>query len=240
MKKHISLSIAAPCQEKWDNFLPTSHGGYCSSCKKEVINFTEWSEDQIKDFFKKENETTCGRFRKDQLKIYSLSSTPSYQHRLFPISLLGITLLLTSNQAEATGKKAPKFVITPLKRTQHNNKITASDTLLTKIITGIIKAEDDQSLPGVNVVLKNTNISTVTDSNGEFSIEIKNPKASDTLVFSFIGFETLEKSVTETNELSITLKIDKVALEDTVVMGGICARRWAPRTIWWRMKNIFR
>jgi hypothetical protein len=241
MKKPISLSIPAPCPEKWDNFLPTSQGGYCSSCKKDVIDFTQWSENQIKDFFKNGNGATCGRFRKDQLKIYSLDSTPNYNNRFFPISLFGITLLLTSNQAEAAERKTPEIRITSLKSALKNNKTVTTDTLERKTITGIIKAEDDQSpLPGVNVVLKNTNIGAVTNVDGRFSIEIPAPKESDVLVFSFIGYETIEKNIFEVNESPITLKLDVAVLGQTIVAGGICVRRWSPRTIWWRIKNAFR
>jgi hypothetical protein len=241
MKKPISLSIPTPCPEKWDNFLPTSQGGYCSSCKKEVIDFTQWRENQIKEFFTTGNETSCGRFRKDQLKTYALNSTPNYTNKFFPISLFGITLLLTSNQAEATERKTPEIRITSLKGALKNNKAVTTDSLERKTVTGIIKAEDDQSpMPGVNVVLKNTTIGTVTNADGRFSIDIPAPKESDVLVFSFIGYETIEKNIFEINELPIILKFDATVLGGTIVVGRICVRRWTPRAIWWRIKNVFR
>jgi hypothetical protein len=234
MKNPIGLSIPIPCHEKWDNFLPANRGGYCSSCKKEVIDFTHLTDDQIKDFFENRNGATCGRFRKDQLKIYSPNSIPEYRHKLLPLSLFGITLLLTSNQAEATEKKKPRVEITSLKRISENNKTVTTEGFERKVITGIVKDENDQApIPGVNILLKGTDIGAVSDVNGRFSIEIQDPKESDVLVFSFIGYEPLEKSVAKINELSVVLK------PDIVVLGEVCVKRWTPRAIWWRIKSIF-
>lgn len=242
MKNPINLSIPKPCHEKWENLLPTSNGGYCSRCKKEVTDFTKWSDSQILAYFKERRQPTCGRLRKDQLKLYSTDNNPHHSFKFLPVSFFGITLLLSSNRAEATEKKVPGVEITSFsKAAAQNNKIVVRDTSITRVITGTIKAEEDQApLPGVNILLKNSDIGTASDVDGKFLIKIPNSKESDVLVISFIGYETQEKSVNEGNELFITLKLDTVALGETVVVGGICARRWTPRAIWWRIRNIFR
>src|SRR5438045_3930171 len=69
MKKPFSLSIPRPCHENWNSFSPTAKGGFCASCQKEVIDFTNWTDDRIKHYFKTSGGT-CGRFRQDQLKTY--------------------------------------------------------------------------------------------------------------------------------------------------------------------------
>jgi hypothetical protein len=242
MKNRISLSIPKPCHEKWENLLPTHNGGYCSSCQKEVVDFTQWSDNQVADYFKNRHQSTCGRLRKDQLKFYGPENIPGSSLKFVPLSIFGITLLLGSNRAEAAGKKAPGVEITSFSNvTARNHKTAVGDTSITRVITGIIKAEEDQMpMPGVNVALKDSEVAAVSDADGKFQIKIPNPKESDILVISFIGYEEQEKRVNEGNELFITLKLDTVALEETIVVGGICARRWSPRTIWWRVRNIFR
>ncbi|EPR69539.1 TonB family protein [Cyclobacterium qasimii M12-11B] len=56
-----------------------------------------------------------------------------------------------------------------------------------RIINGLIKAQEDQELiPGVSVLVKGTTRGTVTDIDGKFSLEVSN---GETLVASFIGYE---------------------------------------------------
>ena len=55
------------------------------------------------------------------------------------------------------------------------------------VVTGSVKDDTGQFLPGVSVVVKGTTNGTVTDTDGKFSISVgKNV----TLVFSFVGLET--------------------------------------------------
>lgn len=58
----------------------------------------------------------------------------------------------------------------------------------------VTSADDGTTLPGVTIVVKNTSKGTVTDLDGNYEITVD--KLGDTLVYSFIGMETLEKAVT--------------------------------------------
>ena len=53
-------------------------------------------------------------------------------------------------------------------------------------IKGIVSEVRGEPLAGVNVVVKGTTRGTVTDLNGEYSLETKK---GETLVFSFIGYD---------------------------------------------------
>src|SRR6185295_10334318 len=74
MKKQFTLSIPTPCNEKASSFTPTSRGSFCSSCQKEVIDFTSWSDERIARYFNN-TTNTCGRFKADQLKLYEVVIT---------------------------------------------------------------------------------------------------------------------------------------------------------------------
>lgn len=64
-----------------------------------------------------------------------------------------------------------------------------------RVITGQLKSTEDGSpMPGVNVTIKGTNIGTVTDAEGRYSLSAP---VGSTLVFSFIGMKTREVLVTE-------------------------------------------
>lgn len=84
-------------------------------------------------------------------------------------------------------------------------------------ITGTVtSAEDGQSLPGVNILIKNTKDGTITDIDGSYSI---NAGKGATLVFSFTGFETKEVVVTgQSNVIDAALETSSTLLKDVVVV----------------------
>jgi TonB-linked SusC/RagA family outer membrane protein len=85
-------------------------------------------------------------------------------------------------------------------------------------ISGTITSSDDQSaMPGVNVVVKGTTIGTVTDANGNYTIDI--PDDNAILVFSFIGYQTQEVTVGTQSVLNIALTADVTSLDEIVVIG---------------------
>jgi TonB-linked SusC/RagA family outer membrane protein len=83
-------------------------------------------------------------------------------------------------------------------------------------ITGTVVASDNQEeLPGVNVVLRGTNRVVVTDINGRFSISV--PSQESILQFSFIGFKSKEVRVGNQTSLSISLDPSTESLSEVVV-----------------------
>lgn len=73
----------------------------------------------------------------------------------------------------------------------------------------------NEPLPGVSVRVKGTNIGTVTDSNGNFTIDAP---ARSTLVFTYVGFEVVEAPADRGN-LTIKLKASSSNLNEVVVVG---------------------
>jgi hypothetical protein len=237
MKKAFGLSIPAPCHEKWSDFTPTQRGGFCTSCSKEVIDFTQWSEQQLKDYFKKRPGNTCGRFRVQQLTDYSLSETK----RPTLAALIAFVILLLSKPAEAEPPQKPateQLVVT------RQEPIKADTIVDQMIVRGIIKsAEDGSTLPGVNVLRKGTTDRVVSDADGKFEMIVGKPQVSETFIFSFIGLQTKEISISTKalHEVDVALALDVQVLGETIVVGGIVNTRWySPRGIWWKVKNWFR
>ena len=59
-------------------------------------------------------------------------------------------------------------------------------------VTGTVKDENGEFLPGVTILLKGSQLGTVTDVDGKFNFEL--PKQDSlVLVFSFIGYKQQEK-----------------------------------------------
>jgi len=83
-------------------------------------------------------------------------------------------------------------------------------------VNGIVRAEDQSPLPGVSVLVKNSTVGTVTDSEGKFSIHAP---ADAVFVISFIGMLTQEVSLNGASTLEITLRPDVTQLSEVVVVG---------------------
>lgn len=85
--------------------------------------------------------------------------------------------------------------------------------------SGSVKdARTGDAMPGVNVTVKGTTLGTVTDAEGNFSLQVESETA--TLVFSFIGYRTLETGVSSSNSnVTVNLEEDYTSLEEVVITG---------------------
>jgi len=83
-------------------------------------------------------------------------------------------------------------------------------------IRGNVSSEDNEPLPGVNIVVKGTTTGTVTDLDGNYTLEA--PSGS-TLIFSSVGLTHHEVMVGNKSVLDVILNPDVTALEQLVVIG---------------------
>ncbi|MBC7847697.1 MAG: SusC/RagA family TonB-linked outer membrane protein [Flavobacterium sp.] len=84
-------------------------------------------------------------------------------------------------------------------------------------VKGKVTDSDGISLPGVNILVKGTNVSTVTGMDGDFSFKAQ---SGAVLVISFIGFETKEVKVTGSS-LNIILNEGSQSLKEVVIVGSL-------------------
>lgn len=84
-------------------------------------------------------------------------------------------------------------------------------------VTGKVTDEKGDALPGVSILVKGTNSGTITDANGDFSIDL--PGSSATLVFSFVGYDSQEIETGAITNLAISLKPSNRSFDEVVVVG---------------------
>ena len=85
-----------------------------------------------------------------------------------------------------------------------------------KIVTGQVIDENKEPLIGVNVVVTGTTIGTITDFDGNYSLEV--PSGKNQLQFSYIGY--LSQTLTiHGKTLNVQLQSDTQMLSDVVVIG---------------------
>ena len=109
-------------------------------------------------------------------------------------------------------KKVLLIVITLFAFTFNGNVIAQQQQ-----VTGtILSADDNLPLPGVNVRVKGTSRGAISDIDGQYSIQAS---ADEVLVFSFVGFTTIERAVGNSNIVNVTLEMDDKILGEVVVTG---------------------
>ncbi len=94
----------------------------------------------------------------------------------------------------------------------------AQGTLQQVSVSGQVLDADGVSLPGVSISIKGTTIGTITDMEGQYTIEIEDPSAA-VLVFSFVGFQIQEVPVGNLNEINVSLEVDFYGIEEVVTVG---------------------
>lgn len=85
-----------------------------------------------------------------------------------------------------------------------------------RTITGVVSDATGLPVPGATVKVENTNVSTMTDIDGKYSIKAA---TGQNLVFSFVGMQTVKKAVGNGSTLSVKLEDDATILSDVVVEG---------------------
>lgn len=81
----------------------------------------------------------------------------------------------------------------------------------------IISSEDKEPIPGVVVVVKNATAGTMTDHNGQYTINV--PSQQSVLVFSQLGLATREVPVDGRQTINIEMSTEEKAMNEVVVIG---------------------
>lgn len=206
---------------------PADKGRFCDKCMKNVMDFTAKTDREILDAYAKDSKL-CGRFKADQLNrdiaVVEKKST--------------VWLATTSAIMTIVGVESSEVLAQEKQNTeQHENfmlgKMIAPVKPQTKVIKGVV-SDDVGPLPGANVVIKGTDISTQTDIDGNFSMEAKE---NDVIVVSFLGLATLEKKVTNSDFYKIELKQSENQLMGEVL---VCKKRTFFGRIFHSIGNWFR
>ena len=103
------------------------------------------------------------------------------------------------------------LIIRPSYQAQGQN-IAQRDTVAGQVVDG----EDGAVLPGVNVVIKGTNMGTATNADGRYSLMAE---PQDTLVFSYIGYQRRIVPIDGRSEINIDLMRRALEGEEVVVTG---------------------
>lgn len=137
----IQITITKPCHEKWDNMTPQEQGRFCSACQKCVIDFRNYTDDELYNFLNEHrNEKMCGKFSSSQLNR-KINFTPQpnsniYKWIMAPGVVLALSLIPNSNAFA----QAPYTYEQPLDIKEEKGSNTEVDSIL---ITGKVTEYHD-------------------------------------------------------------------------------------------------
>lgn len=244
MSKRISLSIENPCHEQWSDFTPTANGGFCSSCSKNVVDFTKMSDAEVLAFFTNKPANTCGRLRTDQLKSYSFQTAPTFNPGLTLLKAGFLSLMFALVAKESSANVIPQAASSVyIEETAYLQIDGQRIAVEERIVKGVVRDDDNQPMAGVSIYLKGSTDGTVTDADGKFEFPRK-LKEGDVLMVSFIGYKTMEYTITaETvDAIEITLSaayyemMGKIAVVDDIYT----EKEQSALSRWWgKVKDIF-
>ena len=252
MRRAISLSIPQPCSESWAAMTPTATGRHCAACAKTVVDFTQRTDAEILVYLAgAASGRTCGRFAAGQLER-PLQRTVLAAPTRWRAWLAAVVAVWSLRETAGTAAKAQ----TPMEmRRKVGAAIVPSDQLRTmrkpdyeeatggRILRGVVvDAATHEVLPGVTVLLKDTQIGTSTKSDGSFELVVPVELAVPTGVnvrVSSVGYQSQLRMLSLENVAvlqNFQLQASQIMLGGAVFMSVRRPWPWHPRSFYNRSK----
>lgn len=138
--------------------------------------------------------------------------------RNFKKATVADILLMISEQSNLKFKQVNNTIHVAIKSKKHHDKPDLEIVIQGIEITGkVISPDDQEGLPGVNVIIKGIKKGTVTDADGHYRIIV--PSEESILVFSSVGFVSKEVTVANQQVIDVVMEADVTALKEIVVIG---------------------
>lgn len=225
-KPGFILKVNSPCTEDWNKMSKTERGRFCSHCTKEVINFSELTDEEIFKIINNSSAKLCGRLSEDQLDRTISIKSKRYNFS-FSKFFAGLFLLGLTKTNEGFGKQVKnKIIAIQSAKIEKSGYIEdlARDTSLKKVIGNVLDSETKEGLSGVLIMIRGTNVGVVTNTNGNFNLNIPDHLSNSPihLIITSVGYSKQEfainkNSLNTTKEYLIT-KTEQILTGEVVVV----------------------
>ncbi|GGH15049.1 carboxypeptidase-like regulatory domain-containing protein [Sphingobacterium alkalisoli] len=236
MKTELSLNIDRPCGEHWSGMPEDTNGRYCDRCAKSIIDMVNLSDEEIVELIAQNPSKICARLSTYQINrpiiIKSKKRLPFYK------IVSGLFLISSASSAFATQKlMAPKELMhDTINRKDDSISITKSSESqdsMRNIIQGMVSdASDNKGLSNVLVLVRGTNIGTVTDENGGFKFNAPTDMPIKDIILEVNHLGYLSTSVHAYNKSKRTATCEIFLTPDNnALIGEVCIIK---RKKWWQ------
>ncbi|MBI0397246.1 SusC/RagA family TonB-linked outer membrane protein [Cyclobacterium marinum] len=122
-------------------------------------------------------------------------------------------LVKISNQTGLDFKQVNQNIhVQKSKRSSNQQKVVVSNLFIE--ITGRVTDDQGLPLPGVTIIIEGTSVGTVTDFDGNYTLDAEE---GNVLVYSFVGFESQRKTIGNSSVIDVQMIQDASSLEEVVV-----------------------
>jgi len=228
--KHIQISIPQPCTEYWDNMTPKQQNRYCESCRKCVVDFTEFTDEQLYKFFEEhKGQKVCGRLSYTQLNR-TINLPPQPHSTLYKwIIAAGIALVLIATPEASTFARAPLCIEYRAELGCNPAPHGENDAI---VISGKVIDEQKEPVHAAGVTLyRNGNEvvgGVVTDTDGHFSFTVHG-RADYSISVRYIGYN---EATMKFNSKQLNTSNDVIVkLHPGLVLGELVIIEYCPPII---------
>lgn len=235
MPKQIYVHIPKPCHEKWEEMTPNAQGAFCHSCKKNVIDFTNKTENEIYHTLTQANGEVCGRLTRFQLQQPMRKTEVNNGFLNWRAMAAALAALFSFSKPAMAGdtEPAPKTATVAKADTVEMLHVLSdtlpveepvaefrvqkkSDCAATKITGRVIDALTKEPVEGARINVDGGSYA-LTDSNGYFALDTLSAGLNDTLTVSGLWYQTKQFALADFNlNQPVQLLLD----ERTLILGG--------------------
>jgi CarboxypepD_reg-like domain len=206
----VNISIAEPCHENWDAMLEAEKGKFCLSCQKQVVDFSNMTDNDILIFMNSNTGSTCGRFMNDQLDRTITRPKEAHFSWKYILRFLLPAFLITNKAKAQMGIVA----YTPTHTAPVSNKAKTAAAFNGKIIDSLT----GQPVADASVKIKGQRSGCKSGSDGSFSLPDPMALKNAELEISCIGYETTMISINNITAIAeIKLVPVSIMMEPVVV-----------------------
>ena len=164
----IQINIPTPCSQSWEEMASTGDGRFCTHCQKTVIDFTDYSDTALYNFFATNKTPLCGHFSSTQ--VNRQINIPHQPHsKLYRLAIaLGLTLLFTQSPELQAQTRLPISSLAPVTQRYPQGATLGK-------IEGCVTDSHNTALHGVKVsLMKNQSViaEATTDTDGSYSFSV--------------------------------------------------------------------
>lgn len=231
------IKIDKPCSQDWSSMRKIDAGKFCSYCSMSVLDFTQFTDEQMINFIQHRSGKVCGRLTSQQLNRHIEINEPEHNSR-FRKLIAGLLVLGATKNAIATTKLPSQFNLVSVSQNNSNRlehlisqKEPVTDSLKNCVQGKVIDAQTKEPLPYVSITIKDSKTGVMTNIDGVFKLVIPDSLVTEKicLVITYIGYEKTELVINK-NSLPIIEDLLITPIEQ-VLMGEIIIIK---KKKWWQ------
>ena len=233
------LNIEKPCSQDWEAMKLDNNNRFCLHCQKTVIDFSNLSDIDISKILNGNSNNICGRLNQNQLNRPILPNSLKSNSSILQKAISGILFISAFVTHPTNAQNLNTVINQKIHRENYPLEITFKnksklDSLQYLIQGKIIDGETKEPLQSVNISILNSNISAITDIQGNFNMVVPDSLLSDSLTFNLrcLGYFTKSISI-DVNDQCISNNPLIIGMEESML--GLIAVVFVKKKKWWQI-----